>query len=102
MEILAEMKLARSAAFIYGKQLRVDFVESPVSATLPEAKEQKYVRILGAKFKALVKSAASMLPIFSTIALRKFAPLRFVPANSIKINFDAVRLAKLRLYFKRV
>jgi hypothetical protein len=86
----------------YQKQLSVDFVEIPVSATLPEAREQKYLRTLGSRFTALVKFADSMLPIFSTIALRKFALLRFVPANSIKTSFADVRSAKLKLALVRL
>ena len=73
--------------------MRVDFVELPILVMLPDAKEQKYLRVLGLRFEVFVKSADSILPIFSTIAFRKFAPVRFVPANSIKINLAAVRLA---------
>ena len=86
----------------YDPQLSVDLVELPLSATLPEAKEQKYFRTLGDRFEILVKSAASILPIFSTIALRKFAPFRFVPANSIKISFVAVKFVELRFAFERL
>jgi len=45
--VKASIKGVEAALYtgFHGKQLRVDFVEMPVSAALPEAREQKYWRI---------------------------------------------------------